>query len=172
MKKIIICSILMLFCLNSCYFIEQAILDEKITATQNRGVKKKDSIFDTRPWGEWKEEKKNNNTFEEKNPFKEVSKNSLKKIEYKGESLNIPDGTQFDEGGELRTETREPLHIYIRKGKVSCNKINKKSKIYYRKADGENYLVLRYSESAGYKEDRAWVVDKIVSANGFLKSCY
>ena len=116
--------------------------------------------------------KKNNNTFEEKNPFKEVSKNSLKKIEYKGESLNIPDGTQFDEGGGLRTETREPLHIYIRKGKVSCDKINKKSKIYYRKADGENYLVLRYSESAGYREDRAWVVNKIVSANGFLKSCY
>ena len=58
MKKLIICSILVLFCLNSCYFIEQAILDEKITATQNRGVKKKDSIFDTRPWGEWKEEKK------------------------------------------------------------------------------------------------------------------
>ena len=41
MKKLIICSILVLFCLNSCYFIEQAILDEKITATQNRDVKKK-----------------------------------------------------------------------------------------------------------------------------------
>ena len=169
MKKLIICSILVLFCLNSCYFIEQAYYDEKIS---RKMPKIKDSIFDAEPWEKWKEEKKNNNTFEEKNPFKEVSKNSLKKIEYKGESLNIPDGTQFDEGGGLRTETREPLHIYIRKGKVSCNKINKKSKIYYRKADGENYLVLRYSESAGYKEDRAWVVDKIVSANGFLKSCY
>ena len=110
MKKLIICSILMLFCLNSCYFIEQAYYDEKIS---RKMPKIKDSIFDAEPWEEWKEEKKNNNTFEEKSPFKEVSKNSLKKIEYKGESLNIPDGTQFDEGGGLRTETREPLHIYI-----------------------------------------------------------
>ena len=55
MKKIIICSILMLFCLNSCYFIEQAYYDEKIS---RKMPKIKDSIFDTRPWGEWKEEKK------------------------------------------------------------------------------------------------------------------
>lgn len=51
MKKLIICSILVLFCLNSCYFIEQAILDEKITATQNRGVKKKkEPIIDPDPF--------------------------------------------------------------------------------------------------------------------------
>lgn len=46
MKKIIICSILMLFYLNSCYFIEQAYYDEKIA---RKMPKIKDSIFDTNP---------------------------------------------------------------------------------------------------------------------------
>ena len=47
MKKLIICSILVLFCLNSCYFIEQAYYDEKIS---RKMPKIKDSIFDTKPF--------------------------------------------------------------------------------------------------------------------------
>ena len=63
MKKIIICSILMLFCLNSCYYIKQAILDEELSALRRKGAKKrgiieKDSIFDAEPWEKCKEEKK------------------------------------------------------------------------------------------------------------------
>ena len=55
MRKLTIFSILVLFCLNSCYYIRQAILDEKINALRRRGAKKqgiieKDPIIDPNPF--------------------------------------------------------------------------------------------------------------------------
>lgn len=51
MKRLIIFIFLSVFCLNSCYYIRQAILDEKITATQNRGIKKKkEPLIDPNPF--------------------------------------------------------------------------------------------------------------------------
>ena len=55
MKKLIIFIFLSVFSLNSCYFIEQAILDEKINALRRRGAKKqgiieKDPIIDPNPF--------------------------------------------------------------------------------------------------------------------------
>ncbi len=51
MKKLVIFLVLVLFCLNSCYYIKQAILDEK--TSPRRGIKLKNSfreIFDTKPF--------------------------------------------------------------------------------------------------------------------------
>ena len=51
MKKLVIFSVLILFYLNSCYYIKQAILDEK--TSPRRGIKLKNSfreIFDTKPF--------------------------------------------------------------------------------------------------------------------------
>ena len=165
----------MLFCLNSCYFIEQAILDEKITATQNRGVKKKNpfkEIFEEEPWSKpGDSKKKTDSAYEMKSPFKEVSETSMKKGEFEGESLNIPVGTKIMMDA-FYTDSGSPLHIYLAKGNVTCPKNQKNSILYYKRVYQGNYLVLIYSTSAAYKADRLKLVEKITSAIGFSKTCY
>lgn len=72
MKRRIIFLVLILFCLNSCYFIKQAYYDEKMSS-EMRGKKTLNFI-----------DNKENRIFDE------IIRKDLKKIEYNDMTIQIP----------------------------------------------------------------------------------